>query len=385
MLSKASKMEKVILSIIHNRLKRGTPQKPVSIEFRFTINRERKYVSSGIKVCPNQWSNETKRVIRHPEATELNEQLQIFRERMEEVCKKLNKAGVTDLSELNSFINGEDRNRISFIDYCEKRMKERNVCEHTKGRYAVFIRFLKSWGKIKKFSDCNVSKVRAMDEYLHNQGLQQSTVHNYHKYLKLFIHDAMIDNYVEQNPYAHLPFKISRGDKQYVDCITEEKFEDIKRLKIATPHIRQARDLFIFQCYTGLAYSDLMSFDYDNCEEINGKMFYHAKRTKTDTDFVFQMLTPAISILERYNFVLPKISNQKYNDYLKVVGGLVGIPRLHSHMGRATAATLFLSKGMPINVVAKVLGHTTLKQTVRYARTLNKDVMGAFDNLEGKM
>ena len=79
------------------------------------------------------------------------------------------------------------------------------------------------------------------------------------------------------------------------------------------------------------------------------------------------------------------MSNQKYNDYLKVVGGLVGVSNLHSHMGRATAATLFLSKGMPINIVARVLGHTTLKQTTRYARTLNKDVMGAFDKLEGKM
>ncbi len=378
-------MEKVNLSIIHNRLKRGTPQKPVSIEFRFTINRERKYVSSGIKVCPNQWSKETRRIVRHPEAGNLNDELQILNERMEEVCKRMNKAGVTDLSELSLYINGENSKRISFIEYCEKRMDERNVCEHTKVRYAVFIRFLKSWGKIKKFSDCNVSKVRAMDEYLHNQGLQQSTVYNYHKYLKLFIHDAMIDNYVEQNPYTHLPFKISRGDKQYVDCISEDKFEDIKALDPTVPHIRQAKDLFLFQCYTGLAYSDLMSFDYTNCEDTGGKIFYHAKRTKTDTDFVFQILTPAIEILKRYDYRLPKISNQKYNDYLKVIGNMVGVPGLHSHMGRATAATLFLSKGMPINIVARVLGHTTLKQTTRYARTLNKDVMGAFDKLEGKM
>ena len=378
-------MEKVILSIIHNRLKRGTSQKAVSVEFRFTINRERKYISTGIKVCPNQWSKETQRVVRHPEAAQLNEQLQVLKDRMEEACKTMNKAGIRNLAEINSFLNAENRGSMSFVEYCEKRMKERNVCEHTKARYAVFIRFLKSWGKIRSFSDCNVSKVRAMDEYLHNQGLQQCTVYTYHKYLKLFIHDAMIDNYIEQNPYTHLPFKIGRGDKQYVDCISEEKFESIKELKITVPHIRQARDLFLFQCYTGLAYSDLMSFDYGSCEEINGKLFYHAKRTKTDTDFVFQVLSPAIDILKRYDYRLPKISNQKYNDYLKAVGGMVGITNLHSHMGRATAATLFLSKGMPINIVAKVLGHTTLKQTVRYARTLNKDVMGAFDNLEGKM
>lgn len=64
---------------------------------------------------------------------------------------------------------------------------------------------------------------------------------------------------------------------------------------------------------------------------------------------------------------------------------MVGVDRLHSHMGRATAATLFLSKGMSINIVARVLGHTTLRQTTRYARTLSKDVQSAFDALEGKM
>ena len=114
-------------------------------------------------------------------------------------------------------------------------------------------------------------------------------------------------------------------------------------------------------------------------------MFYHAKRTKTDTDFVFQLLTPAVDLLEKYDFKLPKISNQKYNDYLKVIGQMVGVDRLHTHMGRATAATLFLSKGMPINIVARVLGHTSLRQTTRYARTLSKDVQSAFDALEGKM
>ena len=78
------------------------------------------------------------------------------------------------------------------------------------------------------------------------------------------------------------------------------------------------------------------------------------------------------------------LSNQRYNDYLKVIGSMIGVDGLHSHMGRATAATMFLSKGMPINVVSKVLGHTNLRQTQRYARTLSRDVRSAFNNIEGK-
>ena len=380
-----SKMGRVNLSIIHNRLKRGTSQKAVSVELRFSYKSDRKYISTGIKVTPSQWSDGRKMVIKHKDADVLNAKLDAFRERGEAVVAKMVKAGITDLSVIPALFSGEESRQTTFLDYCKKRREERKVCEHTKKRYDVFIRFLESWGKIVTFADCNVSNVRAMDEYLHKQGKEQCTIYDYHKHLKLFINDAVIDGLIEQNPYAHLSFHIGKGEKQYVDCITEEQFNAIKNLDIATPHLVKARDLFLFQCYTGLAYSDLMSFDYSNCEEIGGKWFYHAKRTKTDTDFVFQLLSPAVALLKTYGFKLPSISNQKYNDYLKVIGQMVGIDRLHSHMGRATAATLFLSKGMPINIVARVLGHTTLRQTTRYARTLNKDVCSAFDSLEGKI
>ena len=377
-------MAKINLSIIHNRLKRATSKHEVSVELCFCAKRQRKYFSTGVKVTTTQWSDASKMVIKRKDADELNEIIQAYRARANEIISKMVKEGCCDLNVVISQMNGEDEG-TSFIEYCERRRNERKVCEHTKKRYDVFIKFLKTWGKIKSFQDCNVSKVRSMDEYLHRQDKAQCTIYDYHKYLKLFINDAMIDGLIEQNPYKFLPFHIGKGEKQYVDCVTEDQFAAIKKLKLSTPHILHARDLFLFQCYTGLAYSDLASFDYANCEEIGGKMFYHAKRTKTDTDFVFQLLKPALELLQKYDFKLPKMSNQKYNDYLKVIGQMVGVERLHTHMGRATAATLFLSKGMPINIVARVLGHTTLRQTTRYARTLNKDVQSAFDALEGKM
>ena len=378
-------MAGIILSVIHNRLRRGTSQKAVAVELRFSYKSARKYLSTGIKVTPNQWSDKLQRIIKHKDADLLNESLKAFEERGRAVIDKMVKEGITDLSLIPAFFEGVDEKKITFVEYCEKRRNERKVCEHTKKRYDVFIGFLKSWGKIMSFEDCNISKIRAMDEFLHKQGKAQCTIYDYHKYMKLFINDAVIDGLMDSNPYKYLPFSIGRGEKQFVDCITEEQFNAIKKLEIDTPHIQQARDLFLFQCYTGLAYADLSSFDYANCTEKDGKMFYHAKRTKTDTDFVFQLLTPAVDLLKKYDFCLPKISNQKYNDYLKVIGEIIGVPKLHTHMGRATAATLFLSKGMSINIVAKVLGHTNLRQTTRYARTLSKDVKSAFDALEGKM
>lgn len=379
-------MGRVSLTLIHNRKKCEDPKREVSVELSFYCDRKRKYVATNVKVTKNEWSDRNRMVIRRKDANELNAILDTWRAKGLAAIQKMIDGNITDVSAIPRLMQLVEGGNMTFVEYCQKRRNDRHVSENTKKRYDVFIGFLQRWDRIVWFSDCNVARVREMDEYLHKKGFEQSTVASYHKYLKLFINDAIIDGFVKENPYKFLSFKINKGEKQYVDCITEEQFNAIRQLKVNSDHIMKAKDLFLFQCYTGLSFSDLMSFDYSCCEpSADGKLFYHSRRTKTDTDFVFQLLSPAVEILDRYNYILPKISNQRYNDYLKVIGGLTGVPRLHSHMGRATAATMFLSKGMSINVVAKVLGHTTLRQTTRYARTLNKDVKSAFDDIEGKI
>ena len=264
-----------------------------------------------------------------------------------------------NFNSITKLYQGERAEEMDFPTYCEQRTLKRRVSESTKTRYRVFTRFLRSWGKIASFADLTVANVRAMDEYLHTREIGQSTIYNYHKYLKLFINDAIIDNLVQENPYRRLSFKISRGDKKYVDCLTVEQFDAVRNLTVSTPHLCKARDLFLFQCYTGLAYADLMAFDFNECDLIDGKYFYHDRRAKTDVDFVLQLLPQAVDILAKYGNKLPTLSNQRYNDYLKVIGSMIGVDNLHSHMGRATAATMFLSKGM-------------------------RDVRSAFNNIEDK-
>lgn len=370
-------------NIVYDRKHVATDKNEGVLEIRFTAERKQKYFSTGIKVTKKQWKGD--RIVGHPDMGALNLRLSMLKQKAQKIVTLACGADVFDFNSVTSLFKGETATEIDFATYCEQRSQKRRVCENTKERYRVFTRFLRSWGGIKAFSDISVAKVRAMDEYLHAKGLGQGTVYNYHKYLKLFINDAVIDGFVRESPYRRLPFKIGRGDKQFVDCLTVEQFEAVRSLRLSTPHLTRCRDLFLFQCYTGLAYSDLMAFAFDDCELIDGKYFYHNKRTKTNVDFVLQLLPPAVELLERYGYKLPKLSNQKYNDYLKAIGAMVGVENMHSHMGRATAATMFLSKGMPINVVSRVLGHTNLKQTQRYARTLSRDVRSAFDMLEEKI
>lgn len=372
-------------NIVYDRKHATEKGKQGSVEIRFSLGRKQKYFSTGIKVPAVAWDSCQCRIVRHPDKKELNQRLAAVKFRANKIVNKAYEDDNFDFNLISRMFQGEETKQIDFPTYCEQRTTARRVSESTKTRYRVFTRFLRSWGKIVSFADLTVANVRAMDEYLHTREIGQATIYNYHKYLKLFINDAVIDNLVQDNPYRRLSFKIARGDKQYVDCLTVEQFDSIRSLSVTTPHLAKARDLFLFQCYTGLAYSDLMAFDFNECDLIDGKYFYHDRRVKTDVDFVLQLLPQAVEILNKYNNHLPKISNQKYNDFLKVIGSMIGVESLHSHMGRATAATMFLSKGMPINIVSKVLGHANLRQTQRYARTLSRDVRSAFDAIEDKI
>lgn len=373
-------------NIIYDRKHATKSGKQGYVEVRFCMNRQQKYFSTGIKVFADEWDYQECKVVRHPDRMELNQRLTAIRAKAYKIVNKAyDDEDGFDFNLLTRMFRGEPAKKIDFLTYCEQRTAARCVSESTRTRYRVFTRFLRSWGKIISFSDLTVAKIRAMDEYLHTRKMGLATIYNYHKSLKLFINDAVIDNLVQDNPYRRLSFKIPRGDKHYVDCLTIEQFESIRSLAVTNPHLAKVRYLFLFQCYTGLAYSDLMAFDFCKCNIIDGKFFYHNRRVKTDVDFVLQLLPLVVEILNKYNNKLPQISNQKYNDFLKVIGSMVGVDNLHSHMGRATAATMFLSNGMPINVVSKVLGHTNLRQTQRYARTLSRDVRSAFDALEDKI
>ena len=123
-------------------------------------------------------------------------------------------------------------------------------------------------------------------------------------------------------------------------------------------------------------YSDLVEFDVNNIYEYQGRKCYSARRTKTGQAFSFLLLRPAEDILDKYHWHLPIISNEKYNMYLKAVAQFAGIDKpLTSHWARHTGATMLLNSGMDMEIVAKVLGHSTTKVTREvYAKLLDETV-----------
>lgn len=198
--------------------------------------------------------------------------------------------------------------------------------------------------------------------------------------LKTIIVFAVDNGKLGCNPFNGI--KISKRTKE-VEYLTEQELDAIKS-KSFNERLSKVRDLFLFQCFTGLAYVDMANLSKEDFQvnEI-GQYYIKKSRVKTGISFLTVLLDEAAEIAKRYNFELPVLSNQKYNSYLKEIKDVCNIKKeLHTHIGRHTAATYLLNKGVPLETVAKMLGHSNIKQTQHYAKLVDKTVFDAIKRLQ---
>lgn len=142
------------------------------------------------------------------------------------------------------------------------------------------------------------------------------------------------------------------------------------------PTLGRARDLFIFAAYTGLSYCDTQKFDFKTMAvECDGIYYIDGARIKTGNRFYTPIMPPAMKVLEKYNFQLPHICNQKVNVHLHDIQKFMGLSKpLTFHIGRHSFATLALSYDIPIEDVARMLGHANISTTSIYAKILKKTI-----------
>ena len=153
----------------------------------------------------------------------------------------------------------------------------------------------------------------------------------------------------------------------------------MKTIPLPSESLRKVRDVFVFQTYTCLSYTDLKDFDATKIQEVKNMKVYMGKRAKTDQPFTIPLLPPALAILKKYKTELPIISNVKYNEYLKVVAQAAGIDKpVSSHWARHTGATLLLNGGTDMRIVSKICGHSSTRITEQvYAKLLDETVVDA--------
>ena len=180
------------------------------------------------------------------------------------------------------------------------------------------------------------------------------------------------------NPFNQV--SVGKSSKE-VEKLDNDEVEVIKR-KAFVGRLDKVRDLFLFQCYTGLAYCDMANLVQSDIQYSDGMYYIRKPRQKTSVVFFTVINEDAMNILKKYDYQLPVLSNQKYNAYLKEVGDICNISKpLHTHLARHTCATRLLNDGMPLEVVAKVLGHSNTKITQHYAKLMDKTVLKHFKML----
>ena len=270
--------------------------------------------------------------------------------------------------------NAKNPLKESFLDFMRDEIIKERSKDSTKRQKFVALDALERWGKIKTFADLTPAKLREWDEWLRADGTRSDpAVHNYHKRTKPYVRLAYEKGIIEKEPYSMCHFP--RGKSKERRPLSEAELKRLREADLPEKEAK-ARDLFIFAAYTGLAFCDVMEFNFKTMAELSGDMYFiDGSRLKTGTNFFTPILPPAMEVLQRYNYQLPKISNQKANDYLHLIEDRLGINKsITFHVARHSFATLSLSHDVPIEKVARMLGHTDIKTTQIYAKILKTTV-----------
>lgn len=217
------------------------------------------------------------------------------------------------------------------------------------------------------------------NSYLVSQ-YEQATVAGMMQKLKSIFLFALKNKMIQENPF--LGFKIIRREKE-VEFLTEEEVNRIRTAELPSERMREMRDLFLFQCFSSISYCDMAALTPEDFKKNEYGHIYIAKeRAKTGIKFVAILFEDAIEIAEKYNYRLPVISNNKYNQYLKIIAERCDITKpMHTHIGRHTAACYLLNKGLSLEVVARIMGHATTKVTKHYAKLLDKSIFTAVEEV----
>lgn len=343
------------------------------------------------------------------EARELNDSLISIRNQLLENARILKENGeeitATSIKESYLGINKEEKKVIELFKEHNTTLrllaeKSEEYSTATVKRYEACLNHLKNFIKLKFRKDdmflnsITQEFITGFELYLKiDKNCGHNTTIKYIKNFKKIIRNAVNNGWIKKDPFVNIKLKSKKVDKEF---LTENELFLLINKKFSIERLEQVKDVFLFGCFTGLAYSDLKELTLDNVVlDEKGKLWVHTHRKKTDiASHIPLLLTPKM-IIEKYknnpycqlnNKLLPVYSNQKMNGYLKEISTICGIQKkLTSHIARYTfATTVTLNNDIPIESVSKMLGHSSIKMTQHYATLLDKKVGQDMEKIKDK-
>ena len=365
---------------------------------RVTINAKRFEFSTNKSINPDKWSSEGSKVKgTSEEARTINSHLDYLKNQILQAEKKLIKKDISVSSEnlKNELFGLSETKRMLvpiFQDHNDK-IKELVGKEYAPGtleRYTTSLKHTIEFMQWKyNVSDIDITKIdhafitdyefwlRSVRNCANNTAVKY--LKNFNKIIKL----CLANDWLDKNPFANYKSKVKEVERVY---LTEDEIQSIIEKDFKTERLSLVRDIFLFSCFTGLAYIDVKNLTKSHISYgIDGEKWISTHRQKTESASKIPILPVTQMIIDKYenhpqcnneDKLLPILSNQKMNAYLKEIAAICEIEKeLTFHIARHTfATTVTLTNGVPIESVSKMLGHKNLRTTQHYAKVLDRKV-----------
>ena len=378
-------MKKSRVDVIFDRKKKVAKTGKGLVELRIYLNhKERKHISLA-EIRPDEWEDFK---------SQPSVQAEILR--YQSIIEAMLALGTPlTIENFNKSIGKDSSKKMkedlttskpgTFIAFMYDELHTEHIERRTTQAREVVYRSLLAFGRIKKFDDLTPANILEYHKWLQKDGNRKATtLKNYHKRLHRYVIKAFEYGYIDRDPYKSV--KIPTGQYEEKQPLNESEINLLRSLRLPNKE-EKARDLFIFSCFTGLCYCDAQAFDFKTMTEKKGDLYYIiGERIKTGTNFYTPILGPAMEILEKYNYRLPRMSNQKLNDYLHLVESRARLnKKLTSHLARHTFATWVLSHDVPVEDLARMLGHKDVRTTQHYAKILPSTIQRHAENLNNSI
>ena len=369
---------------------------------RITVNGKRAELSLKQKILISDWdvkknrlkglSDDSKKVNTY--LKQVNSQLFVAYQNF----KRERKFVTSDL--LKAHFLGTDVNRYALTDiikYHNEHMKS-TLRWGTQKNYFTTHKYIFLFLKQKHsttdmfLTELNYKFIIDFERFLKQQkSMGNNTVMKHIERLRKMIGLAYKMEWIGKDPFIKFEAKYERKERTY---LTLEELQAIENKLFTITRLQLIKDLFVFSCYTGLSYGDVMNLTSDNlCIGIDRKQWIYSQREKTSVPIKIPLLSKALVIIKKYEThpntinkqtLFPTISNQKLNSYLKEIADVCGIRKnLTFHIARHTfATTVTLSNGVPIETVSKLLGHSKITTTQIYAKVIERKVSEDMQRLE---
>ncbi|PDP76602.1 site-specific integrase [Porphyromonas gingivalis] len=375
------------------------------VMLRIYLNNERLSLgSTGIAVVQTQWDCVNEKIKgRTTEALSINLELDNIRNGLQNIYRKLEDSDGLCLERIKTEFLGKKVDIDTIMQLFDKHnadiaqqvglsiapatLQKYNVC---KRRFAEFLQQNYKRSDLK-LSELTFTVIREFDIYLRTiVGQNPNTATKTMKTFKTIVILGGKMGVIHHDPFLNHRFHLEPVNRGF---LTDEEILKIANKQLGLQRLELVRDIFIFSCFTGLAYIDVANLTPDHIVTIGDKQWIMTQRQKTSVSTNVLLLDIPKSIIAKYGDqtyregkLFPMLSNQKTNAYLKEIADICGIKKnLTFHLARHTFATMSLSKGVPIESVSKMLGHTNIKTTQIYARITNKKIEHDMERLAEKL